>query len=150
MRINKLTDYSIILMANMVINSEKNIHTAKGLSEKTEIPLPTVTRVLKMLSNKKLLDSQRGPQGGYSLIRSSQEISVADVIEAMEGAISLTECSSDDCHCSYENICDVGKPWQKINKAIRKVLGNISLDDMVNKDENKGLLQLTSITEGRF
>tara|TARA_B100001079_G_C16175201_1_gene410317 strand:+ start:107 stop:559 length:453 start_codon:yes stop_codon:yes gene_type:complete len=150
MRINKLTDYSIILMANMVINSEKNIHTAKGLSEETEIPLPTVTRIMKLLSNKELLESQRGPQGGYSLIRTSQEISVADVIEAMEGPISLTECSSDNCHCIYEDNCDVGKPWQKINRAIRKVLKNISLDDMVKKDGNNGLLQLTSITEGSF
>ena len=76
-----------------------------------------------MLSNGELLESQRGPQGGYSLIKSAKEISVAKVIETMEGPISLTECASDNCGCSYESYCAVGKPWQKINKAISKASG---------------------------
>ena len=54
----------------MVINGDKKMYTAKELSEITDIPLPTVTRILKMLSNKELLDSQQGPQGGYSLTKS--------------------------------------------------------------------------------
>ena len=102
----------------MVINGDKKKCTAKELSEITDIPLPTVTRILKMLSNKELLDSQQGPQGGYSLTKSAENISVKEVIEAMEGPIALTECADDDCGCDYETSCAVGKPWQKINKAI--------------------------------
>ena len=103
-----------------------------------------------MLSNGELLESQRGPQGGYSLTKSAKEISVAEVIEAMEGPISLTECASDDCGCSYEAYCAVGKPWQQINKAIREVLENINLADMGMKDESQKLLKLTNITEMGF
>ena len=60
MKINKLTDYSIVIMTNMVVKDEKGMHTAKELSEVSDLPLPTVTRVLKMLSNSNLLESQRG------------------------------------------------------------------------------------------
>ena len=134
----------------MVIKDEEKMYTAKELAETTEIPLPTVTRILKMLSNGELLESQRGPQGGYSLTKSAKEISVAEVIEAMEGPISLTECASDDCGCSYEAYCAVGKPWQQINKAIREVLENINLADMGMKDESQKLLKLTNITEMSF
>jgi len=137
-------------MTNMVIKDEKAMNTAKELAEVTNIPLPTVTRVLKMLSNGELLDSQRGPQGGYSLARSAKEISVAEVIETMEGPISLTECASDDCGCSYEASCAVGKPWQKINKAINEVLQSISLAEMGIRDESQQLLKLTNLTEMSF
>jgi FeS assembly SUF system regulator len=150
MRINKLTDYSIVIMTNMVIKDEKAMYTAKELSEVTNVPLPTVTRILKMLSNGELLNSQRGPQGGYSLTRNAKDISVAEVIEAMEGPISLTECASDDCGCSYEANCAVGKPWQKINKAIREVLQSISLAEMGIRDESQQLLKLTNLTEMSF
>ena len=150
MRINKLTDYSIVIMTNMVIKDEKGMYNAKELAEATGMPLPTVTRILKMLSNAKLLESQRGPQGGYSLTRSAKEISVAEVIEAMEGPISLTECASEDCGCSYEAYCAVGKPWQKINKTIKEVLQSINLAEMGVQDESKQLLKLTNLTEMSF
>ncbi len=137
-------------MTNMVMKNEKAMYTSKELAEVTSIPLPTVTRILKMLSNGGLLESQRGPQGGYSLTKNAKDISVAEVIEAMEGPISLTECASDDCGCSYESDCAVGKPWQKINKAIRGVLRNINLAEMGIKDESQQLLKLTNLTEMRF
>ena len=110
-------------------------------------PPSMFTRILKMLSNKELLDSQQGPQGGYSLTKSAENISVREVIEAMEGPIALTECSDDDCGCAYETSCAVGKPWQKINKAIIDVLQNINLAEMGMKDESQQLLKLTNITE---
>jgi len=137
-------------MTNMVIKDEKGMYNAKEIAETTDIPLPTVTRILKILSNGNLLESQRGPQGGYSLTRSAKDISVAEVIETMEGPISLTECASDDCGCSYEPSCAVGKPWQKINKAIKEVLQNINLAEMGMKDESQQLLKLTNLTEMSF
>ena len=150
MKINKLTDYSIVILANLVAKDEKAMHTAKELSEFSGIPLPTVTRILKMLSNKGILESQRGAQGGYELTKNSSEISVAEVIEAMEGPIALTECASDDCGCAFEPSCVVGKPWQKINKAVNDVLRNISLSDMSGRDESQNLLKLTNIKEMSF
>ena len=147
MKINKLTDYSIVILANLVAKDENAMHTAKELSEFSGIPLPTVTRILKMLSNKGILESQRGAQGGYELTKNSTDISVAEVIEAMEGPIALTECASDDCGCAFEPSCAVGKPWQKINKAVNDVLQNINLAEMSMKDESQNLIKLTNIGE---
>ena len=150
MKINKLTDYSIVILTNMVIKDENAMHTAKELSEFSGIPLPTVTRILKMLSNEGILESQRGAQGGYTLTKNSTDISVAEVIEAMEGPIALTECAGDDCGCAFEPSCAVGKPWQKINKAVNNVLQNINLSEMSVKDESQNLLKLTNIEEMSF
>ena len=141
------TTIQIVIMTNMVVKNEKGMHTAKELSEISDLPLPTVTRVLKMLSNSNLLESQRGAQGGYSLTKKAKDISVAEVIEAMEGPIALTECASDDCGCSFEPSCVVGKPWQKINKAVNDVLQNINLAEMSMKDESQNLIKLTNIGE---
>ena len=150
MKINKLTDYSIVILANLVAKDENAMHTAKELSEFSGIPLPTVTRILKMLSSKGILESQRGAQGGYELTKNPTDISVAQVIEAMEGPIALTECASDDCACAFEPSCAVGKPWQKINKAVNDVLQDISLSDMSARDESQNLLKLTNIKEMSF
>ena len=150
MKINKLTDYSIVILTNLVAKDENAKHTAKELSEFSGIPLPTVTRILKMLSNKGILESQRGAQGGYELTKNSTEVSVAEVIEAMEGPIALTECASDDCGCAFEPSCAVGKPWEKINKAGYDVLQNISLSHMSARDESQKLLKLTNIEEMSF
>jgi len=84
MRINKLTDYGIVVMTRIADMDQNRVRTAREISEDTRIPLPTVTRLLKTLSGNGLLDSQRGSQGGYSLSRSSDDISVADIIETFE------------------------------------------------------------------
>ena len=65
----------------------------------------------------------------------------------MEGPSALTECASDDCECEFEPSCAVGKPWQKINRAVNNVLQNISLSDMTVKDESQNFLKLTDIKE---
>ena len=80
MRINKLTDYGIVIMTRIADMDLNKVHTAREISEDTRIPLPTVTRLLKTLSNNGLLNSQRGSQGGYFLSRSSEDISVANII----------------------------------------------------------------------
>ena len=97
MRINKLTDYGIVVMTEMATSNMNKIHPARGISESSNIPLPTVTRLLKTLSSNDLLDSQRGSQGGYNLAKPSDKISIAIIIEIFEGPISLTECSTNSC-----------------------------------------------------
>ena len=84
------------------------------------------------------------------MTRSSNDISVAEVIEAMEGPIALTECASEACGCSFEPNCAVGKPWQKINKAVNSVLQNINIAEMSIRDESQSLLQLTDLEEVRI
>ena len=143
MRINKLTDYGIVVMTRIADMDQNRVHTAREISEDTRIPLPTVTRLLKTLSGNGLLDSQRGSQGGYSLSRSSDDISVADIIEIFEGPIALTECSTNACECSYETKCSVEEPWQKINDTVKNALESISLNEMAGNSNNENLIGLS-------
>ena len=143
MRINKLTDYGIVVMTRIATMESKKSHTAKEISKLSKIPLPTVTRLLKTLSNEGLLNSQRGSQGGYSLAQSPATISVASIIEAFEGPITLTDCTKeDDCGCSYESNCSAEEPWQKINEIVKNSLENIKLSNMIKTKQDDGFVKL--------
>ena len=117
-------------------------HTAKEISTLSKIPLPTVTRLLKTLSNEGLLNSQRGSQGGYSLAQSPATISVASIIEAFEGPIALTDCTKEDDCCSYESNCSAEEPWQKINEIVKDSLENIKLSSMIKTKKDDGFVKL--------
>ena len=126
-------------IASMDANS---IHTAKEMSEITNIPLPTVTRLLKTLATEGLLTSQRGSQGGYTLAHSPSTISIASIIESFEGPIALIECATNDCECSYEADCSTQEPWQKINESVKAALEKMKLNDMINSKQNDDLVTL--------
>jgi len=143
MRINKLTDYGIIIMTEIAAMDSTKVHTAKDISKRTNIPLPTVTSLLKKLSSEELLISQRGNQGGYALAESSSTISIATIIESIEGPIALTECSTNECACSYESKCSVEVPWQKINKTVKSALEEIKLNEMIHSNQGNELLTIS-------
>lgn len=135
MRINKLTDYGIVVMTKIASMDANNTHTAKEVSEMTNIPLPTVTRLLKTLATEGLLTSQRGSQGGYNLAKAPSNISIASIIESFEGPIALIECATDECECTYEADCSTQKPWQKINDSVKTALEEMKLNDMITQEE---------------
>ena len=95
------------------------------------VALPTVSKLLKALGKAGLVSSTRGSHGGYRLARNATKISAADVIDALEGPVSITECSSSDSLCDFESNCAVGGAWQRINVAIRKALTDVSLADLL-------------------
>lgn len=130
-RITRLTDYGIVLLSRFADEEEAAVSSARGLADQTGIPLPTVSKILKTLTREGLLTSHRGTQGGYSLSRSPDEISVADIIAALEGPIALTECAGDAGGlCEIELTCPVRSNWQRITGAIREALASIPLREM--------------------
>ena len=96
----------------------------------TARPQPTVTRLLKQLARSGILTSTRGAAGGYSLAQPAETISVARLVEALEGPIALTECSNTVCSCALEDDCAVEAPWQTISLAVRNALETVTLADM--------------------
>ncbi len=94
-RLSKLTDYGLVLMSYAARNKGRTVHTARELSLESGLPLPTVSKLLKLLLQAGFLVSHRGTNGGYSLAREPEDISVAEIIAALEGPIALTECSTD-------------------------------------------------------
>ena len=134
LRISKLTDYAMLIVHAMAKNSAKSLPeavvSAKQLAEALHLPLPTVSKVLKMLAEAGLLISQRGPVGGYRLQRAAGEISLVDVISAMEGDLAVTDCCSQTKLCTIDSFCALRQNWLKINAQVRALLANFSILDM--------------------
>jgi len=129
LRISKLTDYGTVVLAHLA-GASGAVCSAAEVSDTTGIAVPTVSKLLKSLARAGLVTSTRGTNGGYQLARPAHEISAASVIDALEGPVSITECSASDSHCDYESICNVGNAWQRINVAIRRALEDIDLTDL--------------------
>jgi FeS assembly SUF system regulator len=130
LRMGKLTDYAIVLMSYLATKSELK-HSAHSLSDAVKVPQPTVKKVLKALSQAGLLTSARGAQGGYSLARSADDVSVAEIIIALEGPIAITECVSDEHQCDQESHCEIQTNWARINNAVFTALDEVKLADML-------------------
>ena len=130
LRVGKLTDYGTVLMTSFARQPQR-LHSANELAAELGLALPTVSKVLKALVQHGLLVSHRGAKGGYSLAAAPAEISVAQIIEAIEGPIALTECSSDSTGlCEQEPQCSVSSNWQRINRAVREALERVTLADL--------------------
>jgi FeS assembly SUF system regulator len=107
------------------------VHTAKHAAQQSHIPLPMASKILKALAKGGLLVSQRGVKGGYRLASSADNISLADVIQALEGPIGITECSFNPGGCEQEGCCPVQSNWKQISLAVRDALDRIPLSEMV-------------------
>ena len=129
-RLSKLADYGIVIMTHMARGPERQ-QTAPEIAAQTHLPLPMASKILKGLVHAGLLVSHRGAKGGYGLARRTREISVADVIVALEGPIALTACiEHGPGECDIEALCPARANWQRINDAIREALEGITLMEM--------------------
>ena len=130
LRISKLTDYGTVLLAHLAA-SQSAVCSAAEVAAATGIAMPTVSKLFKSLARSGLVNSTRGSNGGYQLSRDPAEISAADIIDALEGPVSITECSASDSQCEHEGVCSVGGAWQRVNVAIRGALDDVSLSDLI-------------------
>jgi FeS assembly SUF system regulator len=129
LRMSKLTDYGTLVLSQLAASAGEPA-SAGVVAGKTRIALPTVSKLLKALARSGLVVSTRGAQGGYALARSPSEITAAEIIDALEGPVAITECSSTDGACDLEAYCRVGRAWQRINMSIRDALQQVTLEDL--------------------
>jgi FeS assembly SUF system regulator len=130
MKLSRITDYGIVLMAHLAQTEGLGTRNAREVAAETQLPTPVVSKVLKMLARGGLLVSHRGAKGGYTLARRAEQISVPEMIAALEGPIGLTECTVHPGQCIQEASCHVREPWQRINRVVREALARISLADL--------------------
>ena len=129
-RMTRLTDYGIMLLTLFARDAKRPMRSARDLAEEAHLPLPTVSKLLKVLARHELLEAHRGVKGGFRLSRPSGDITVSEIIQALEGPIGVTECSSHDGQCDIERSCVVKSNWRKINTAVLDALGKITLEEM--------------------
>lgn len=130
LKVSKLSDYATVLLVRLATGPAR-VQSAAELAEAVRLEPPTVSKVLKLLAAAGLVDSRRGANGGYRLARPVAEISIVEIIEAIDGPIGMTECSRREGRCSHEPHCDVRAPWQRISDAVVQSLSQIRLADML-------------------
>jgi FeS assembly SUF system regulator len=143
-RLGRLTDYGIVLMAHLA-SAGDGPHAARDIAAATELPLPAVSKLLKSLARQGLLTSARGAKGGYQLARPAEQITVPQMIAALEGPIALTDCNLHEGACSQEPRCHVRTPWQRINRAVHDALSRIRLADLASLDAPGEVVPLASL-----
>lgn len=129
LRLSKLADYGTVIMAHMA-REPARLMSAADIAEATGLALPTVSKVLKLLARHMLVAARRGKHGGYTLGRGPGQISLADIIEAIEGGFGLTECAGIPGACPQEDACAVRRPWLQVNRAVRTALAGLTLTQM--------------------
>ena len=131
LRITKMTDYAVLILANLALYDNKML-TAKEIASETHISLPTTQKILKKLNRKNLVISKQGVSGGYSLDPETKKLSVATLLEKLDGDLSITQCSSNDDQCEVEDFCNIGNAWQMINQRVQWALNDITLGDLIH------------------
>lgn len=131
MRLSSLADYAVVMMTACARHCGGTRINAGQLAEETGIPLPTVQKLVSRLSSAGLLRSIRGAGGGFKLARPAAAISIAEIVEAIEGPIAMTACVEQGRHdCALEGNCSVQPHWPIVNQAVRSALADIRLTSL--------------------
>lgn len=140
LKISRLADYAVVILASMSKQPKGLMKTAE-VSTLVALPGPTVSKVLKLLVKQGLVDSVRGAGGGYRLSAAPANISVAAIISAVDGPITLTACVEGNAgSCDYRRSCPVHGRWDNVNTAIYNALAEVTLADMIARERNFSFL----------
>ena len=131
LRLSKKSDYALISMKHLAMRPDGGASSsAREISESYDIPLELLAKVLQRLVRARLLVSVQGTRGGYRLARHASAISVADVIQAVDGPVTVTACSEDDHNCDQFTKCSIRDPLWKIKNRILDALNTVSVAEM--------------------
>ena len=132
MRLSHLADYAVVLMTAAARRPEGARLSATELAQETGVPLPTAQKLMGQLAACGLLTSSRGASGGFALARPAGEISLADIVEAVEGPIAMTVCAGHEgpSDCALDAHCRVKPHMGVVGNAVRGALGAVSLTEL--------------------
>jgi FeS assembly SUF system regulator len=130
LRISKMADYGTIILTTMANEPERTRSVAE-IGSVTGLPVPSVSKILKILVRERIVLSLRGTKGGYKLSRPPAEISTAQILNAIDGPLGMTECSVTPGLCSHETSCQVRSHWQMVNRVVLQALDQITLKQMI-------------------
>jgi FeS assembly SUF system regulator len=136
-----MSDYGMLILGDLALRKDAYV-SATDIASSTHIALPTVQKLLKKLHKKELVISKQGPLGGYALHDSAKFTSVAMIIQALEGDLSLTQCTSKEIKCAIESSCQIGDAWHVINRTIISALEKLTLMDLVYPSNIKQFVSL--------
>ena len=130
LRLSKKADYALIAMKHLTLHNDRGAASAREIAEQYDIPIELMAKVLQRLARRGLLTSHQGTRGGYRLGRASSAISVADIIQAIDGPLTVTACSTDVDSCGQYSKCSVRDPLWRIKDRIIAALATCSLQEI--------------------
>ncbi len=131
LRVTKLTDYATVVLTVLAARPGE-VLSATELADAAGLEPPTVSKLLKPLAQAGLVEGLRGVHGGYRLARPATDISLIEIVEAMEGPLAITECSHDHSQCGIADQCGVRSNWRLINDVLAEALRGVTLAQMLH------------------
>lgn len=136
LKITRMSDYAVVVLVELM--QTETCMSVSGLAQEMKLTEPTISKVLKALVQAGIVISTRGSNGGYSLAAAPQDISVEQIINAIDGPIAITDCANgNEPDCVLSDSCSIRGRWDGVNTAIRGVLSNVTLADMAGGVNNK-------------
>src|SRR5690349_23599253 len=132
LRLSKKADYALIAMKHLAVRGDRGpaSSSAREIAELYDIPIELMAKVLQRLVRRGLLGSQQGTRGGYQLARPPSQITVADVIQAIEGPVTVTACSTEEGQCEQFSKCNVRDPLYRVREKILSALGECTIAEL--------------------
>lgn len=130
LRLSKKTDYALMALAHLA-QVPAGVASAREIATRYDIPSEILAKVLQRLAQCGLVASQMGVHGGYRLARPSNSISVADVVDVIDGSLALTACSLGDERCEQFSKCSVRDPLWRLRSRIQSALTTMNVEEMV-------------------
>jgi Rrf2 family protein len=130
LRLSKKADYALMAMKHLAMRPDSASASAREIAEEYNIPVELMAKVLQRLVQRGLLVSHQGTRGGYRISRASSTISVADIIQAIDGPLTVTACSTEDENCEQYGKCNVRDPLWRIKDRIVAALSTCSLQEI--------------------
>src|SRR5580704_15605487 len=130
LRLSKKADYALLAMRHLAGQSGRGTVSARELAEAYDIPLELLAKVLQKLVRARLLESHQGIRGGYGLARPAAGVSVAEVIQAIDGPLTVTACSEEDHSCDQYSKCGIRDPLWRIKDRIVSALAATSVAEL--------------------
>lgn len=138
LRFTSATDYAVRAMIHLACLPE-GVHVLRGdIATAQKVPTSFMAKILRSLVHAQLLTSIRGVRGGFALARSTDEITLLDIVEAIDGPIRLVDCTGNDPHCAMTADCPAAPVWNRVQSGMRKVLAEYSLEDLVSAPRRDG------------
>jgi Rrf2 family protein len=141
LRLSKKADYALIAMRHLALRSDAGSSSAREIAEHYDIPVELMAKVLQRLVRKGLLRSHQGTRGGYLLSAPATHISVADVIQAIDGPVAVTACGTDGDPCDQYAKCSIRDPLWRIKGRILSALATCSIHELATEPEGAAALE---------
>ena len=132
LRLSKKADYALIAMKHLALRADRGSSSAREIAGLYDIPIELMAKVLQRLVQKGLLESHQGTRGGYKLSRMPSQISVADVIQAIEGPVTVTACTTEEGQCEQFSKCNVRDPLFRVRERILAALGECTIAELAS------------------